>query len=233
MENDQTDTPSSNAPLVPDAPLVPPANNEPASTPTGPIPQAPPVTSPPTGPETSLTMTSGSSFLTGSQIQEDKPKLPTGIYVIAVLTLLGVISGLFDDSQTGTIYTVSMILSLMLAVGLVFRMEPTRKFMVGLSIFILVISAASLLLLAGFQSKFEKSKINYEATVSKIDQSKITAKQKQQLDEMSATIASQTKLVGSTFAFIYFKLGFTALVQTAVIVYLTRPKIKETFETAA
>lgn len=239
MENDQTDTPPSNAPLVPGAQSAPTTNNEPAppqseppGTPLGPAPQVPPVISPPAGVETDKAMAPDSTFLTGSQIQDVKPKLPRGIYVIAGLTLLGVISGLFDDSQTGIIYTVSMIFSLLLVFGLVFRMELARKFMVGLSIFIVIISAASLLLLASLQNKFEQGQINYEAAVSKIDQSRITSKQKQQLDEMSATLASQSRQVGSALIFVYFKLGFTALVQIAVIVYLTRPKVKEVFEVA-
>lgn len=239
MENDQTGTPTSNDPFTPDPLAVPPANkepvplqNEPAVILQGPATQELHVTSPPAGPEPSTTITSGSSFLTGSQIQAEKPKLPSGIYIIAGLTLLGVLSGLFDNSQTGIIYTVSMIFSLMLAVGLVFRLEPARKFMVGLSILILVISAISMVLLAGLQNKLEQGQKNYDTAVSKIDQSKITSKQKQQLDEISTTLNSQSKRVGSTLTFIYLKLGFTALVQIAVIVYLTRPKIKAVFKIA-
>jgi hypothetical protein len=167
--------------------------------------------------------------LAGSQMQPEKVKMPVGIYIIAGLSLLGFIAGFFDSSQSSTIYIIAMFMNLALAIGLIMRLQAARKLAIWLSGIILVITAASLLLLVGLQDRLHQRRADYEAAFSKIDRSKITSTQKQQLEAMSAAIATQEKKAGKAITFTYFKLGATSVECIAVIVYLTRPRVKAVF----
>ncbi|HTE22236.1 MAG TPA: hypothetical protein VK674_04315 [Candidatus Limnocylindria bacterium] len=169
-------------------------------------------------------------FLTGSQIQLEKKKLPVGVYVLTGFTLLSFLASFFDSSQTSVIYSVAMLVSLLVAIGLVLRMEAARKFMTGYSVVLLVLTIVSIVLLVGLQQRIRQNKANYEAAVNRIDQSRLTSNQKQLLEAMSMTLAAQEKQAGKAISFTYFKLGSTALVSLATIVYLTRPKVREAFE---
>lgn len=170
-----------------------------------------------------------STFLMGSQVQQAKKRLPKGVYVIVVFTLLGFVTGFFDASQTSAIYVVAMFVNLLLAVGLVLRLEVARKLMVWLSILLAILMVVSVLLFFGLQQRIHQLNTNYETAVSRIDPSSLTPTQKQQLEVMSTTLAKEEKRVGRAISFTYLKLGVTALEAVAVIVYLTRPKIKEVF----
>ncbi|HUP26560.1 MAG TPA: hypothetical protein VM124_02880 [Candidatus Limnocylindrales bacterium] len=187
-----------------------------------PVPNTAPV--PPEAP-------SGSTFIAGSQLQEEKVKLPTGIFVIAGLNLLGFITGFFDTSQTGAIYTVVMFINLLLAIGLVLRYEIARRSMLWLSGLTLIIAVAGIFMLGALQQKIKQSKADYETAISRIDKNMITQTQKQQLETITATIASQEKLAGKAITLTYIKLGVATLEAVGILVYLTRPSVKGVFRT--
>ncbi len=172
-----------------------------------------------------------SMFIAGSQLAEEKVKLPSGIYIIAGLNLLGFITGFFDTSQTGAMYTVVMFIDLLLAIGLILRYEIARKSLLWLSGLTLIIALASIFLLAGLQQKIKQSKTDYETAISRIDQSRITEAQKQQLQSINTTLASQEKLAGKAITFTYIKLGVATLEAVGILIYLTRPSVKEIFKT--
>jgi hypothetical protein len=167
--------------------------------------------------------------LTGSQIQQQKVRLPIGIYIIAGYNLVGFAIGFFDSSQNSGIYTIVMLIDLMLAIGLLLRLEVARKIILWLEGITLVLTIASLFLLVGLQQRIQTLKTNYDAAISRIDQSKLTPTQKQQLDDIQAAIAVKQKQAGKAITFTYFKLGATAVGTIVVIIYLTRPKVKEVF----
>lgn len=170
------------------------------------------------------------TYLTGSQLQPEKKKIPAGIYVIAALNLLGAIAAFFDTSQTSGLYTIAMLISLALAVGLFMRLEVARVLLVSLSGIIVILSIASMFLLFGLQQKIADNKAAYESAVSRIDKNRITAKQKQTLETIESTISEQEKQAGKAITFTYVKLAITTIEPIVVIVYLTRPRVKEVFQ---
>lgn len=167
--------------------------------------------------------------LTGSQIQQQKVRLPIGIYIIAGYNLVGFAIGFFDSSQNSEIYTIVMFADLLLAIGLLLRLEVARKIILWLECITLVLTIASLFLLVGLQLRIQTLKTNYDTAISRIDQSKLTPTQKQQLDDIQTAIAVKQKQAGKAITFTYFKLGATAVGTIVVLVYLTRPKVKEVF----
>jgi hypothetical protein len=167
--------------------------------------------------------------LTGSQIKQEKKPMSIGVYIIAGLNLLGFVIGFFDTSQNSGIYTIAMLLDLLLAIGLLLRLEVARKFIMWLSGLILVLTAVSLIMLVGLQQRISQLKTNYETAISRIDQSRLTPTQKQQLDAVQAAIAVKEKQAGKAIAFTYVKLGVTGVEMLGVMIYLSRPKVKEVF----
>lgn len=174
-------------------------------------------------------MSGNGAFLTGSQMQQQKVPLPIGIYFIAGFNLVGFAIGFFDTSQNSAIYTIVMFLNLLLAVGLILRLELARKFILWLLGMTLVLTIVSLFLLVGLQQRLQTLKTNYDDAISRIDQSKLSITQKQQLDTIQAAITGKEKLAGKAITFTYIKLGATAVETIVVMVYLTRPKVKEVF----
>jgi hypothetical protein len=171
--------------------------------------------------------------LTGSQIQEEKIPLPKGVYIIAAFDVVGCIAGFLNSYQTnviyGVIYTCAMILNLLVAVGLLFRLELARKVTIWLSGLLLILTVANLLLLVALQQRVQQAKTNYEAAFSRLDKNNPTPTQKQQLAAIRSTLDTEAKQAGKAFEFTYAKLGVTALESIIVIVYLTRPGVSIVF----
>jgi hypothetical protein len=195
-----------------------PDSSGPANPPTSPAP--PPASSTPTG----------QVFLTGSQLQpEPQKKLPWGVYAIVAFALLSFILSFFDTSQASLLYTIAMLLNLLLAVGLLLRMETARKCLLWLSGITLVLAIASTVGLYMVQKRIHDLKSQYDTIVSRIDRNRMTTVQKKQLDALTADLGEKEKQAGKAIALTYVKLGVTAVETVAVIVYLTRPKVKDFF----
>jgi hypothetical protein len=167
--------------------------------------------------------------LTGSQMQETKPRLPIGVFIVAFINLIGFVVGFFDSSQNSAILTIIMLLNLLLAIGLLMRLEIARAIMFWLEAVTLLISIVCFVLLFNLQHKMNNVRNDYNAAMSKIDQSQLTTVQKQQLDDLKSSISDLEKQAGKAVEFTYIKLGATTLFSAGIMVYLSRPKIKESF----
>lgn len=171
--------------------------------------------------------------MTRSQLEQNRPRLPIGVYIIAGFALIGVIAGFFDTSQNSWVYTVAMLIDLFLAIGLLLRMEAARKAVVWLSGIILIITAVSLILLAAVQQRIRNIESDHQTVMSRIDQRKLTATQKKQLDDLQAKLSTYEKQAGKAIRFTYIKLGVTAVESIAVVIYLSRPRIRSAFRELA
>lgn len=168
--------------------------------------------------------------LTGSQIAAQKSRIPMGIYLIAGINMVAFIATFFDTSQTSLIYTLDMLLCLLAAIGLVFRVEAARKTLVVLSVITIVISIASAFLLAGLQGRIATSKQKYEDAVSRINTDTLSVTQKDQLADIKAELDAAEKKAGKAINYTYALMGFYILESAGVAVYLTRPGVRAVFD---
>lgn len=213
-----TENPSQ-APVI--SPDVPTSNEATTS--------APMETLTPAAPGSALTQPPEQTFITGSQIVEVRKKLPFGVYLIASLNLLAFAVSFFDTSQTGNIYSIAMLVDLLFGVGMLLRMEWARKIYVWLSVVVIILSILSIFVLIGLQLRIKDIKANYNDSLSKIDQTHQTASQKKTLDTLQAQITDTEKKVGKLITFAYIKNIGTAVGTMVIVIYLTRPKVKEVF----
>jgi hypothetical protein len=165
----------------------------------------------------------------GSQLTLEKKPLHWGIYIIAAWNMVGFALSFFSSSQTNTIYAVVMFLDLIVGIGLFFRLEVARKVMVWLAGILLVLSVISLILLVGLQQRIARSKANYNNAISHINQEQLTPQQQQQLATIQTNINNQQKEAGKAIGITYFKDSTSSVEGLVVIIYLTRPKIKDVF----
>lgn len=167
--------------------------------------------------------------LTGSQIAAQKPPIPRGVYMIAGINMVAFVATFFDTSQTSLIYTLDMLLCLLAAIGLVFRVEAARKVLVVLSVATIVLSIVSAFLLAGVQGRIAASKQKYEDAAGKINTSSLSVAQKDQLAAIKAELDVAEKKAGKAINYTYMLMGFYILESAGIAIYLTRPSVKAVF----
>ncbi len=167
--------------------------------------------------------------LTGSRMAQQKPHTPRGLYIIAGINVLGFIATFFDTSQTSLIYTLAMLLSLLTAVGLLFRLEAARKTLIVLSVITIVLAIVSAFLLAGLQGRIAASHQRYDRAISNIDTKALTAAEQRQLNTIQTELTDAENKAGKAITYTYSISAFYILESAGVIVYLTRPSIKTIF----
>ncbi len=167
--------------------------------------------------------------LVGSQMAQVKVKLPVGLWLIIGWTLIGIVTGLFDQSQTSLIYTIGMVFALCTGVALIFRLEGARKAMLWVCGMIIVLSVLVIALTYVLHNQIDLKKASYENAISHIDQQSLTEVQKQQISEQKAQLDALYKTVGKMFAVIYIKYTINLVIAGVVIYYLRSPKVKKVF----
>lgn len=163
-------------------------------------------------------------------VKQKKKTLPIGIYVIVVLNLIGFVVSFFDSSQNSVVYTIVRLVYLLFAIGLLLRLEIARRLMVWLSGLALIIAVVGMIMLFSVKQQLATLKTNYEASMSHIDQTKLTDTQKQQIQQLKAMAADKERQAGNTVSFSFLMLGATSLETVVIMAYLSRPKIKEAFK---
>ncbi len=169
--------------------------------------------------------------LVGSQMQEKKKPTPIGIYILFGLAIIGFTSNFFDTSEYSNYFSIAMLLDLLFAIGLLVRLEIARKIYIYLAGIIILLSIGIIILLALLQHRVAELQANLNNTINNVEQNSttITQDQKQQLNSVRDQLNSEQKLVGKAITFSYIKYGVSILEMAGVIVYLTRPKVKEVF----
>lgn len=215
-----------NQPVVPSNDPVPPAS-QPASAPAA-VPPAVTVESAPQPQAVDLPI-----GLTGSMMPEQKTPVPIGIYILAGLMTVSLGISFFDSSQYGAVASVALIIDMLLTAGVLFRLEGARRLLIVMSSITLVLVALSALLSLGLQSRLKHAKADLNAALSEVEKSpRLTAEQQEQINTIRADVKKAEEAIGRGMTVIYIKLGVNAVIQSVVIVYLSRPKVKKAFRTA-
>lgn len=213
----------------------PVAETTPSSVVTAVVQQAPPSSEMKGAlPEEAYASANTVAFMTGSdyQMHQQRKRLPVGVYLIVALNVLGFIGSFFNTSNS-TLYIIPALVNVMAAACLLLRMDGARKVVIGLSAFTLVLCIAGFLLLAGLQQRVKQNRANYDAAIAKLEQGRLTPQQKEQIAAMNTEISQNEKLVGKGIRYTYVYFAVTGVISASVVVYLTRPKVKEVFQVPA
>lgn len=157
-------------------------------------------------------------------MQPQKTRLPKGVYVIAGLILIGFTFSFFDTSQNSFLFSIGLFMDLLLGIGLLLRMEAARKMLIIISAALLVLTTASAFLIVGFQSRMASQKAKFEAAVGRLNKENQVS-----LDEFRTHITAAERQLDRDLGLIYTKLALSGIFHIAVIIYLTRPRVKEAF----
>jgi hypothetical protein len=170
------------------------------------------------------------TFLTGSQLQLKETPLPKGMYVLIAIGVVGFVISFFDVSQNSLVYTIDLLLILTLTIGLFFRLEMARKLLFYLSILTVIGSMIAVVGFIGLQDRVNRAKQSSDAAIARLEGQALTSAQRQQLDAAKSQLDLLQKQFGKSAPFVFGKYAITIVVYSGVVIYLTRPKIKEVFE---
>lgn len=171
--------------------------------------------------------------MTGSRIQPKKAAMPKGVFVIATITLIGFVASFFDSSQLSLVYTIIILLDLLLVIGLFLRMEVARKFAFWLAVTTVILNAllAGVFYMSVDRANSMEQKFIAEAKRLQSINVQMTREQQEYLDNMQKDVESANDALGKSQPFVYGKLGATIVAYCGVALYLSRPKVKESFRT--
>lgn len=171
----------------------------------------------------------GQTFLTGSQLPVERPKIPLGVYVIAGLNIVSLVAIFLDDYHAGTWYTITMLLNLVFAVGLLLRQDMIRKLYIALCVLSVGVVVLAFIGIANTRDKLQALRANYDATVSSMDTTNLSPEQTAQMKILPQLMEEIQKKNDKLFMTAYIRLGAEAVVAVVCIVYLTRPKVRAAF----
>jgi hypothetical protein len=151
-----------------------------------------------------------------------------GVTIMAVLLILSAAFSLTRASAT-TIAQIAAALDILLAVGLLFRVEVARKIIIYLLSISLVLQLISIPVMISTLNRATNGTAEFDRISQQEQQKKITPGQRQALDNASANLHANAERVNKLYGRVYLSLGILIVVEIAEIVYLTRPKVKSVF----
>jgi hypothetical protein len=168
-------------------------------------------------------------FLTGSSMAEQKTHIPVGIYIIVGLQVVGVVLSFFSAANNNMLFTLLQIVDLLLAVGLLLRLEFVRQTIIFLSALVIVFSALDSMALLAVQSKANKALANYNHAVSQLDKQSLSEQQRSQLAALNAEVQDSKKKEGHAMTIAWLNVGVEVVVSVGTMAYLVRPKVRGVF----
>jgi hypothetical protein len=168
-------------------------------------------------------------FLTGSAIANEPTRLPVGVYIIVGLMFLNAISSLFNVVQSNGFYTVAMLFSLLIAVGMLAKLDVARKALLWLMGIVLIVTVLSFFLLAATINRINQKLDAADAQIAQADKSNWTAKQKHDVQVFVDSAHKGRDDLDRKIRITYFIYGLTLIEPIVILIYLTRPKVKSAF----
>lgn len=159
--------------------------------------------------------------------QPRKSPMPKGVYVIAILNLIGCIAGFISDSNG--IYSLAMVFDLLVVCGLFLRLEAARITAVVVQMISVILTVLVIIMLIALQSRINQLDANYHQAVARINPATETPHQKDQIKQISAELSAKEKQVGRNIHRAYVIYGVSLVVDLGIVGYLTRPKVKQAF----
>ncbi|HSX33606.1 MAG TPA: hypothetical protein VLF91_04690 [Candidatus Saccharimonadales bacterium] len=157
-------------------------------------------------------------------------RAPVGVYVIAAIILLGAGPAFLGNLAHLTWYSIVLGVDVLVAIGLLFRRELARVAMVAVSVLLLVVTIINGVNLFNDQHRINQATATYQSQIAALEQQKLTPVQQAQLASLRHKAAStQNSPLGSIFAIGYLNLAWNAAQAIVVMVYLTRPRVKDSF----
>lgn len=215
-------------------------NNVPTA---GNTPQAPPEPDVPTpaqasqtvypaAPQPQTTPSSDSPYigLTGSAMQEQKPPMPKGIYVISGLTVLGFVVNFFNTSSAyDFLYLLAAFINLLLVVGLLLRKDIARKALVAFATLSIVLASLNAAVMGMVRYRVHDSSVRYQNAIREYRNDPARREQMRAFERLEAQMAAREQELDRLLIGLAIRTGIALSLNAAIIIYLTRPRIKEYF----
>ncbi len=205
----------------------PPTQPTPINLPQTPQPQ--PINTPIDNPSETADATQNLVGITGSQLKEEKTKTPIGIYIIVAVLVVGFIINFFN-TNTSLIQSLFYLIDLLLAAGLLLRKEIIRKIMIIISLLTIVLSVIYIVGLILIFNLAQRDAARAQSSLQSLQsRPNLTLQQESEVNAAEASIKKQQKTLGKTYDIAYLVTSIEIIAHGALVIYLTRPKVREVF----
>ena len=168
--------------------------------------------------------------LTGSAIINEKPALPIGIYIFAILNLLAFIASFFSSTNNSAVANISMLVNLIFGVGLLFRIELVRKIAVVFATISVLIYTITFFGLLAVQHRANQAVNRFNQAISSLNTSTETIAQKQEISDLKSQIQQEKVREGHAMDLAFVVLGVEFVATSVEVFYLTRPRVMIVFQ---
>jgi hypothetical protein len=156
------------------------------------------------------------------------PALPIGVYVVAGLTLLNFLAAFFN-TNTSPLYSIVMIFDLLVAIGLLSKLEIIRK----VAFYVQMLSIVSICIVVGLlvslQLKANEDYTKFHQAISQINTTTATPEQKTEIADLQVKAQQTHNQLGHTVVVADVRDGISLAVSIGIAFYLTRSGVKEAF----
>jgi hypothetical protein len=169
------------------------------------------------------------TYLTGSQLEPVKEKIPKGVYLIAGVNLLGFILYFFNTYEDSLLFLIAAFIDLLLAAGLLLKLEVARKIIIWFALLMVGLNIFLLFLLFGLQNKVNSDYAAYKADVSKVNMNTLPLGEKAYLNQQEANIQALQKTETKEMKLAYIYTALYAVAGAGTVIYLNRRGVKSIF----
>ncbi len=180
----------------------------------------------PSPPDDSLAQMYGVS---ASSMPAVKERLPIGVYVIAGLQLVGLITSIVQPTNDNLLTTLVLLFDLLLCVGLLFRLEVARKTAVVLGVITIALGALTITGIFALKSKVDNDIHKFDAAVSQVAPSLMTTTRKAQFAQARQTLVKQQNQADTALRRTLITDIITISISAGETIYLMLPKVKSAF----
>lgn len=156
-------------------------------------------------------------------------KLPIGIYIVVAFLLAGFVVSLANAHGNISMTLLSLI-NILLATGLLMKKDIARKILIILASILIILTLIVVVGLFSVQQRAEQSATTAQTAIENVQNNQSsTAAQQQAANNYQNQITSQRNKLNNTYIIAYIQDSIIIVGYTALVIYLTRPKIKSIF----
>lgn len=155
----------------------------------------------------------------------ERPPMPKGVVILAVLTIVVAVYAFFVASSA--LQDIGAIIDLLIGVGLLMRSAIARKIIVVVSVISVVVTIFAVISFGLLLGQADNKDAQVLQSLQSVQNP--TPSQQQSIATLKNSIETNQAKVHHESAGFYLNSGIEVALQLALIVYLTRPKVKAAF----
>lgn len=164
------------------------------------------------------------STVSGRPVSDISIQTPTGFYVLAVASFVGLVASFFDTAQHHLMISAMLFVALLLALALLARAAIARMLLTAGMCLLVLMSVVSAVVLVGYQRRMNQATTSYQRAMGHAaDPGHLTSAQKSQMNTYQSQMAELRKKAGRNLGYSYLLLAAYSAGGIVTVLYLNQP----------